>query len=79
MLKVVHTFNTDGSVGCGWSKDLDFLCPNCKKPFCEEDTQQSTGGLLVGYLSNEARIKKLEDDLAWVKNKLLSCKHCRWD
>lgn len=71
MLKVVHD--------CGWNYEIEFKCPNCNLPFCEEDQVQALGGILVNQIKTDFRMKELEDKIAYVKNKLETCKKCSWD
>lgn len=75
MLKIGHTS------GCQWTQEIEFLCPNCNLPFCEEDSQQAGGGVLLGHYLNKKkidhhseRLDNLRDDLNDLKDKFKALK-----
>ena len=63
MLKVYHP-------DCGYEKEFNFLCPRCGLPFCEEDTQQSIGGALVGHICNKSDIDTLKAQVVTLQSQV---------
>ena len=64
MLKITHT-NKD----CDYARELEFLCPKCHLPFCQEDTEQVNGSMLLGHIVNSDRLdlykSKINEIISW--------------
>lgn len=82
MLKINHS--------CGFEREMDFMCPKCNQPFCEGESQQALGGLLLGHLKNYekilsantkianliSQIEILKAEFSMIKDKINKCKYC---
>jgi len=69
MLKLVHS--------CGYEEDFENPCPKCGLPFCEEDTQQATGGIMVTVIDLKKKLNQLRTELNQLKAKINSCPNCK--
>jgi hypothetical protein len=54
MLKITHD-------ECDYSKDVEFICPKCKIPFCEEDREQAFRGLMCNHIISVDKINEIID------------------
>jgi len=55
---------------CGYEKDIPVKCEQCGQLFCEDDTQQCVGGLLMAHRNNRVTIIELQESLTIYKNKI---------